>query len=164
MKSFLKNINKIHLIIIISAIIIGFATAGLHQATGEVLPKWGEFPILSTMWRSMSTPDASASHATGGERAWQRPTRKRKQLLAMVISARPQEIADRVLQELKRGVTALHGRGMYAGQERDVLMIAVTITEMQHLKTLVKSEDPNAFIVVAPAQEVLGRGFEPLAN
>src|SRR5579859_621266 len=31
--------------------IIGFATAGLSQASGEVVPKWGEFPILSAMWR-----------------------------------------------------------------------------------------------------------------
>jgi len=33
--------------------LIGFGTAGLTQATGEVLPKFGEFPILSQLWRAM---------------------------------------------------------------------------------------------------------------
>lgn len=143
--------------------LIGFATAGLSQASGEVLPKWGEFPIMSAVWRSMSVREPAAVTAAQARQAWQRPGHKRRQLLALVISGKPQQIADRVLKEMRRGVTALHGRGMYAQQERDVLMVAVTVTEMPHLKSLVRSEDPNAFVVVAPAQEILGRGFEPLA-
>lgn len=160
--------------------IIGFATAGMHEATGEVLPKWGEFSILNGLWRSTDAPEATAttSSATRSEtspsetppsetpspssRASQRPGRRRQQLLALIISNKPQEIADGVLKELRRGVTALHGKGMYAQQEREVLLIAITITEMQHLKVMVKTIDPNAFIIVAPAQEILGRGFQPL--
>jgi len=143
--------------------IIGFGTAGMHQATGEVLPKWGEFPILSGLWHSMEMHDMPAGNTTNGaSRASQRPGRKRQQLLALIISNKPQEIADHVLKELKRGVTALHGKGMYAKQERDVLLIAITVTEMAQLKSLVKALDPNAFIIVAPAQEILGRGFQPL--
>jgi uncharacterized membrane protein len=141
--------------------LIGFATAGLSQATGEVLPKWGEFPILSNLWRAMEVTE-TASETRGTARASQRPRRKRQQLLALIISSKPQEIADSVLKELKRGVTALHGKGMYARQERDVLMIAVTVTEMPQIKALVKAQDPNAFIIVAPAQEILGRGFQSL--
>ena len=64
---------------------------------------------------------------------------------------------------MRRGVTALHGQGMYTHQERDVLMVAVTMTEISQLKALVRAEDPNAFVIVAPATEVLGRGFQPLA-
>ena len=41
-------------------------------------------------------------------------------------------------------------------------MVAVTITELAQLKALVRAEDPNAFVIVTPAQEVLGRGFKPL--
>lgn len=142
--------------------LIGFGTAGMHQATGEVLPKWGGFPILGNWWRSTESSEARPSQTASTPRASQRPGRKRQQLLALIISNKPQEIADGVLKELKRGVTALHGKGMYAKQEREVLLIAITITEMQHLKGLVKSIDPNAFIIVAPAQEILGRGFQPL--
>jgi uncharacterized membrane-anchored protein YitT (DUF2179 family) len=52
---------------------------------------------------------------------------------------------------------------MYTRQDREVLMVALTVTEMPHLKALVSAEDSNAFVVVAPAQQVLGRGFQPLA-
>lgn len=100
--------------------------------------------------------------ASQGQATSQRQARKRKQLLAFIICSKPQEMAGEVLKELKRGVTALHGRGMYAQQERDVLMIAVTVTEMQRLKSIVKAADPNAFCIIAPAQEILGRGFQPL--
>lgn len=143
--------------------LIGFATAGLTQATGEVLPKWGtEIPVLSAVWRAMQVPETSGDLSGRPSQTAQRPSRKRQQLLALIISAKPKAIADRVMKDMRRGVTALHGRGMYAQQERDVLMIAVTVTEMQQLKAMVKAEDPNAFIIVAPAQEILGRGFQPL--
>jgi uncharacterized membrane-anchored protein YitT (DUF2179 family) len=64
---------------------------------------------------------------------------------------------------MQRGVTELHGRGMYTQQEHEVLMVALTITEMPHLKALVSAQDADAFVIVAPVQEVLGRGFQPLA-
>jgi uncharacterized membrane protein len=142
---------------------IGLATAGLHQATGEVLPKWGEVPVLNFLWKAAQTADSSTAKMGGAaERAWSRPSRKRQQLLALIVSGKSQPIADRIMKEMRRGVTALHGRGMYAQQERDVLMVALTITEMPQIKALVNDEDPNAFVVVAPAQEILGRGFESL--
>ena len=61
-------------------------------------------------------------------------------------------------------MTALHGKGMYTNQEREVLMVALTVTELAHLKTLVKEQGQDAFVIVAPAQEVLGKGFQPLAE
>jgi uncharacterized membrane-anchored protein YitT (DUF2179 family) len=41
-------------------------------------------------------------------------------------------------------------------------MCALTVTEVGQLKSLVNHEDPDAFVIVAPAQEVLGKGFKPL--
>jgi len=140
--------------------LIGFITAGLTQATGEVLPKFGDFPILSRLWEAMEAPEATPAKARG--RVSAAPTRRRQQLLALIIAAKPQAIADRVLKELNRGATALHGQGMYTHQEREVLMVAVTVTEIAQLKSLVHAEDPNAFVIVTPAKEILGRGFQPL--
>src|SRR5262249_33651341 len=144
--------------------LIGLLTTALHQASGEVLPKWGDFPILTGLFGPKYTPETVSSSARKLSQIAQRLRRRRKELLALIISAKPKEIADRVLVEMHRGVTELHGRGMYQQQEREVLLIVVTVTEMQHLKALVKAEDPNAFVIVAPAQEVLGGGFQPLEN
>ena len=51
---------------------------------------------------------------------------------------------------------------MYTGSERSILMCALTVTEVHNLKTAVAKEDPKAFVIVSPAHEVLGRGFNPL--
>jgi uncharacterized membrane-anchored protein YitT (DUF2179 family) len=45
-----------------------------------------------------------------------------------------------------------------------VLICALTVTEVHNLKHAVAKEDPNAFVVVSAAQEILGRGFNPLAE
>jgi len=142
--------------------LMGILTAGLHEATGEVLPRYGEFPGLSALFQSLRTHEAEA--APRRERAWQRPQRHRQQILSLIISSKPQAIADRILRDLHRGVTALHGKGMYTGQEREVLLCATTVTEVPLLKSMVSEEDPQAFMIVAPAQEVAGEGFQPLVN
>jgi uncharacterized membrane protein len=140
--------------------LIGVATAGLRQATGEVLPEAGDFPVLTALWQAMEVKDDSEDPAH--RRSIRPRRRKRQQLLCFIISTSPQNIAKRIMRELKRGVTALHGAGMHSQQERDVLIVAATISEIAGIKAAVKVEDPNAFMIVMPAQEVMGRGFQPL--
>jgi len=67
-----------------------------------------------------------------------------------------------VIREMKRGVTSLRGRGMYLKQDREVLLIALTVTEIEQLKIIVREEDSHAFITVIPANEIVGEGFIPL--
>lgn len=141
--------------------LIGFATAGLRQATGEVLPKSGNVPMLKKLWHAMEVKDASAGGGTS-QGASKPRGRKRQQLLCLIISTKPKNIADRIMRDLKRGVTGLHGAGMHAQQERDVLIVAATVSEIAGIKTAVKAEDPNAFVIVMPAQEIMGRGFQAL--
>ena len=136
-------------------LLVGLLTIGLHEASGEVLPRFftpGE-----------EGPEAGTeSKKASGLRAWFRPHRKRRQLMALIITDRTQEVADRVLKDMHRGVTALPGKGMYTGKEHSVLMCALTVTEVGYLKSLVNSTDPHAFVIVSPVQEVLGGGFSPL--
>ena len=141
--------------------IIGFGTAGLTQASGEVLPKFGEFPVLSSIWQAMETHEGGQTTPREKLSSF---GKRRQQLLALIISNKPEAVADRILNDLGRGVTSLSGRGMYTHQDRQVLMVAITVTEMSHLKALVSAEDPNAFMIVSPASEVLGRGFQPFAK
>ncbi len=141
---------------------IGLATSGIQRASGEVLPKYGEFPVLGEIREALAGHEPSLSATPPGAAA--RPFRRRPQFLTFVITAKPQRAAERVLTEMHRGVTGLQGKGMYTHQDREILMIAVTATEIAHLEQLVREEDPNAFVVVAPAQEILGRGFQPLGS
>ncbi|MBL8056741.1 MAG: YitT family protein [Anaerolineales bacterium] len=81
---------------------------------------------------------------------------------ATIITARPQAIADRVLQDMARGVTGWAGTGMYSGQARHVLFVAVSRAEVSQLKAIIHEADPAAFVVIGQAHEALGEGFKPI--
>lgn len=132
---------------------IAIGTVGMTKATGEILPRFGD----------ESAPAASAMEGSHtGLRAMLAPRKRRRQLLALIITDKTQAVSNRILTDLKRGVTAIPGKGMYTGKEHSVLMCALTITEAHNLKSAVAKEDPKAFVIVSPAQEILGRGFNPL--
>ncbi len=77
-----------------------------------------------------------------------------------IISEMPETIAEGVMKELERGVTALKGRGMYSGKGKEVLMCAVSRKEAVVVLQMVKQLDPDAFIIVSDVREVRGEGFE----
>ena len=58
-----------------------------------------------------------------------------------------------------RGVTYLHGEGSFSGEEKLVLMCAFKQKQIVPLKALVHELDPEAFLIVCDAHEVLGEGF-----
>jgi uncharacterized membrane-anchored protein YitT (DUF2179 family) len=78
-----------------------------------------------------------------------------------IISKKSEIITKRVLLGLDRGVTILHGRGAFSGSEKDVLFCLVAPTQITMMKKLIAEEDPDAFVVVSDAKEVLGEGFMP---
>ena len=63
------------------------------------------------------------------------------------------------MQRLNRGVTGLQAKGMYSGTEKCMLYCVVSRKEIVTLKEIVVEIDPNAFIIVSDAREVLGEGF-----
>ncbi|HEX3031787.1 MAG TPA: YitT family protein [Bacillota bacterium] len=82
---------------------------------------------------------------------------------AFIISDFNDEIAQGILEKMDRGVTALHGRGMYTGKGRDVLLAVVAQSEVSRLKEVVHETDPGAFVIMANVNEVLGEGFRKWA-
>lgn len=137
--------------------ILGILTARLQQASGEVLPHFGEdFRPIQIFNDKEATP--------GLRTPWYRHARRRQQLVALIITGHGKLVSENILKEMTRGVTSLHATGMYTGAEREVLLCALTVTEVNHLKSLVYQTDPEAFIIVTPAKEVLGKGFMPLEN
>jgi uncharacterized membrane protein len=138
--------------------VIALVTVGLQAGAGEVLPRYGGLPSLGRMSAT------SGERRAAGVRAWFRPSRRRAQVLTFTITDRPQKIAERVMGEMKRGVTSMAGTGMYSGEQHSVLMCALSVSEVAQLEAMVEEEDPSAFVIVSPAQEVRGLGFVPLEN
>ena len=79
--------------------------------------------------------------------------------VAYIITREPRAVADAVLHELDRGVTVLKGEGAWSGEDRPVLMCAFKQRQIVVLKELIHCSDPEAFMIVCNAHEVLGLGF-----
>jgi len=82
-----------------------------------------------------------------------------KSQVAYIISDRYSLIACEVIQNLHRGVTLLEGHGAWSGEEKQVIMLAFKKRQIITVKEMVKKIDPQAFMIVCPAYEVLGEGF-----
>ena len=79
--------------------------------------------------------------------------------VAYIISDQSEKICHTLVHDLDRGVTILHGQGAYSGTDKSVLMCAFKQKEIATLKSAVKEIDPDAFLIVCDAHEVLGEGF-----
>lgn len=134
-------------------LLVAIGTISMTKATGEILPRFGA---------DNGHEHPADSEKTEGLRSLLYPHHRRRQFMALIITDKAEAVSKRILTDLRRGVTALQGKGMYTGMDRSVLMCALTVTEVHNLKAAVAKEDPQAFVIVSPAQEVLGRGFNPL--
>lgn len=80
--------------------------------------------------------------------------------VAIVISDTHEEIAQAINAQLDRGVTYLSGQGFYTKKDKVVLLCAVRKRQVGQLKELVSTIDPNAFMILQEAHQVLGEGFK----
>lgn len=79
--------------------------------------------------------------------------------VALIISRRYEAVATAINNDLQRGVTLLNGEGAYKHEETKVVLTAVKRQDLTELKELVVGIDPDAFIIVQEAHQVLGEGF-----
>lgn len=87
-------------------------------------------------------------------------TGEKQSVQLLVFSPLYNEIADKVVHEHRRGVTAFHATGWYSKEERRVLVIVVRKYELNSILQIIKSMDPDAFISVASVIGVYGKGFD----
>lgn len=79
--------------------------------------------------------------------------------VALIISSEYEAIAVAIGERLDRGATFLHGEGSYSHKDTKVILAAVKKQQIAELKELVMEIDPNAFLIVQEAHQVLGDGF-----
>ncbi|MCE5038749.1 YitT family protein [Staphylococcus auricularis] len=76
-----------------------------------------------------------------------------------IISSRPDAVAKAIDEQVGRGLTLLNGRGYYTKEEKDVLYVVITKTQITKAKRIIKKIDNNAFIVIHDVRDVYGNGF-----
>ena len=82
------------------------------------------------------------------------------QMFLIFASKNQDEISQAILTDLHHGVTALHGTGMYSNNDRDIMLTVVNQGQTARLKEIVHYHDPNAFVILVSANEIVGEGFE----
>ena len=79
--------------------------------------------------------------------------------VALIITKDYEQVAQEISDKLERGATYLYGEGTYSQKETKVVLTAVKKQQIAQLKELVVDIDPDAFIIVQEAHQVLGDGF-----
>lgn len=78
---------------------------------------------------------------------------------ALIITKEYEKVAKRIGDELGRGATYLYSQGTYSLTDSKVVLVAVYPRQVAELKELVVGIDPNAFVILQEAHQVLGDGF-----
>ena len=78
----------------------------------------------------------------------------------LVFSSKYKDIADHIISEVDRGVTALQSVGWYSQKESKVLLIVARKHQMNEVVNEIKNIDKRAFISISTAMSVYGEGFE----
>ena len=76
-----------------------------------------------------------------------------------IVSSKSREISDAIMSQVDRGVTLLHGRGGYLGNETELVLTVISNRELIKVEKLIHQIDPECFMVVSRVSEVRGRGF-----
>lgn len=73
----------------------------------------------------------------------------------LIISSKPKELADAIMQELGLGLTIMHGKGGFSGDAREILFVIVERLDLSDLKELILKKDPGAFMAIENLHEVV---------
>ena len=79
--------------------------------------------------------------------------------LAVVVTNRSAEVAERISRIIDRGSTVLEGVGSYTGEHRDILLCACSNSQSYMVKNSVLEVDPAAFVMMTETSQVFGEGF-----
>ncbi|ATH63342.1 uncharacterized membrane-anchored protein YitT (DUF2179 family) [Staphylococcus pasteuri] len=76
-----------------------------------------------------------------------------------IISSKPEEVAKAIDEQVGRGLTILNGHGYYTREEKDVLYVVITKTQVSRAKKIIRNIDQQAFLVIHDVRDVYGNGF-----
>lgn len=79
-----------------------------------------------------------------------------------VITSRPEPIRHFVTETLGRTATQQDATGVYTGEPRTMIMVALTRRQVGLLRDFLRREDPEAFLTIVNSSEIIGKGFQSI--
>jgi uncharacterized membrane-anchored protein YitT (DUF2179 family) len=77
----------------------------------------------------------------------------------IIVSGKPQQIAQAIMSRLNRGVTFISGTGAFSGQPKNIIYCVINRAELSRIKDIVHEHDPQSFMAISEVPEVVGEGF-----
>mgnify|MGYP000751156176 CR=1 FL=1 len=74
-----------------------------------------------------------------------------------LVTSKPQELKVQIREQLGPDGTILRGSGLYEGQDKEMILLVVEVTKLQLLRQLIRENDPDGFLIISEATEMLGR-------
>jgi uncharacterized membrane-anchored protein YitT (DUF2179 family) len=81
-----------------------------------------------------------------------------------IISEKPEEIRDKIINDLDRGGTFIAGKGMYRNDDKTLIFTVLNRRELAILEDFIHKTDPKAFLTVSDASDTIGEGFKSLQD
>lgn len=76
-----------------------------------------------------------------------------------IISSKSEDVAKAIGEQVGRGLTILNGHGYYTREQKDVLYVVISKTQVSRAKRIIKRIDDHAFLVIHDVRDVYGNGF-----
>ena len=73
------------------------------------------------------------------------------------MPSKPHELKVLIREQLGPDGTILKGEGLFEGQNKEMILIVVEVTKLQLLREIVREHDPEAFLIIYEATEMIGR-------
>ena len=80
--------------------------------------------------------------------------------MMIIISSKYIEISNEINKHVKRGTTAIYGKGMYSQHQKQLILCVASRREVVEIRKIINSIDKNAFLIITNAREVYGKGFK----
>lgn len=75
-----------------------------------------------------------------------------------LVTNKTDELKIKIREELGPEGTIINGDGLFEGQDKKMILIVVEVTKLQSLRQMIKDVDPDGFLIITEATEMLGRG------
>ena len=77
----------------------------------------------------------------------------------VLITSKADVICHYITANLHKGVTVLDCTGGFTGKDKKTLITVLKASQAEQLKSFVKEQDNEAFLIVTPTSDISGRGF-----
>ena len=79
-----------------------------------------------------------------------------------VVCDQPEPICDFLTHELNRSATVCKAQGAFSGQDKYIILTALSRPQAMKLRNFIKETEPEAFILISNTSEIIGKGFHTI--